>query len=355
MVDLHERTGVAAKHPQAASAGRCPQPERTAIVSAAWLTHPRVMDDPLRAICTELGFFTRPHARAAGYDDRAVAREARAGRWLRIRRGYYTFPDIWAVSTTEERHLIMCRAVLDSLGDCVALSHVSGCLAQGIDVWGVELGHVHVTRLDGGAGRTEAGVVHHEGLVLDHEVSVVDGMRVLTPQRCALEAGSLSRPESALVLLNSALHRGLCSIDDIGDQFDVMAHWPRVRHLHVPVHMATDKAESVGESRGLWLFFVEHLPAPTLQHEVIVDGRLIGRTDWAWLTRRGLGEFDGKIKYGRLLKPGQDPGDAVFMEKRREDALREATDSWMIRLVWDDLDKPSQTAARLRTKLAKAS
>ena len=313
------------------------------------------MDDPLRAICAELGFFTRAHAREAGHDDRAIAREARAGRWRRIRRGYYTFPDTWAEANPEQRHLIMCRAVLDSLGDDVALSHISGCIAHKVDVWDIPLDHVHVTRLDGGAGRIEAGVVHHEGLVLDNEVSVVDGMKVLAAQRCVLEAGSLGRPESALVLLNSALHRRLCSIDDIGNQFDVMAHWPRVRHLHVPVHMATEKSESVGESRGLWLFFVEHLPAPTLQHEVVVDGRLIGRTDWAWLKHRGLGEFDGKIKYGRLLKPGQDPGEVVFQEKRREDDLREATDAWMIRLIWTDLDRPSETATRIRTKLAKAS
>lgn len=313
------------------------------------------MDDPLRAICAELGFFTRTHAREAGYDDRLIARETRAGRWSRIRRGYYTFPDTWSDASREQRHLIVCRAVLDSLGDSVALSHVSGCLAHGVDVWGLPLDQVHVTRLDGGAGRREAGVVHHEGLVLDREVSVVDGMRVLAPQRCVLEAGSLGRPESALVLLNSALHRRLCSNEDIGAQFDVMAHWPRVRHLHVPVHMATDKAESVGESRGLWLFFVEHLPPPTLQHEVVVDGRLIGRTDWAWLRYRGLGEFDGKVKYGRLLRPGQDVGEVVFQEKRREDDLREATDAWMIRLIWSDLDRPSHTAARIRAKLAKAS
>ncbi|NYE37763.1 hypothetical protein F4692_002896 [Nocardioides cavernae] len=313
------------------------------------------MDDPLRAISAELGFFTRAHAREAGYDDRVIAREARAGRWLRIRRGYYTFPDTWSAASAEERHLLVCRTVLDSLGGKVALSHTSGCLAHQVDVWGIPLDRIHVTRLDGGAGRIEAGVVHHEGLVLDHEVGVVDGMRVLAPQRCVLEAGSLGRPESALVLLNSALHRRRCSIDDIGDQFDTMAHWPRVRHLHVPVHMATDQAESVGESRGLWLFFVEHLPAPTLQHEVVVAGRLVGRTDWAWLKHNGLGEFDGKVKYGRLLEPGQDAGEVVFQEKRREDQLREATDAWMVRLVWSDLDRPSQTAARIRAKLARAS
>ena len=313
------------------------------------------MDDPLRAVSRESGFFTRAHAREAGYDDRAVAREHRSGRWLRIRRGYYVFPDVWNAASAEERHLVRCRAVLDSLGDVVALSHVSACLAWGIDVWGVSLERVHVTRLDGGAGRVEGDVVHHEGFVADGEVTEAGGVRVLTAPRCVLEAGSAATAEAALVLLNSALHRGACTMTDIGNQFDLMARWPRMRHLHVPVRMATDLAESVGESRGLWLFWVEHLPAPVLQHEVYAGGRLVGRTDWAWPRHHGLGEFDGRVKYGRLLRPDQEPGEVVFREKRREDELREATGAWMVRLVWADLDQPAPTAARLRRLMSAAS
>ena len=311
--------------------------------------------DPLYAICLELGFFTRAHARGSGLDERAIDAEVRAGRWTRIRRGYYVFPQIWMSASAEERHLIRCRAVLDSLGDAVALSHVSGCVAAGIEVWGVPLDKVHVTRLDGGAGRIDRDVVHHEGMVLDHEVGEIDGLRVLSPTRCVLETGSLTSPESALVALNSALHRQLTTIGEVGTQFDLMSHWPHTRHLHVPVRMATDKSESVGESRGLWLFWTQHIPAPELQYEVWDRGRLVGRTDWAWPRRRGLGEFDGKSKYGRLLKEGQEPADAVFEEKKREDMLREATQAWMIRLIWSDLDRPDPTAARLRRLLAQTT
>lgn len=312
--------------------------------------------DPLRSIVDELHFFTRQHAIAAGYDDRTIAREVRARRWVRFRRGYYTFADIWASSTPEGQHLIRARAVLDSLGDAAVLSHVSACLVAGVDAWGLPLERVHVTRLDGGAGRIEADVVHHEGFVGNDEVVDVGGVRILRPARCVLEAASRGTAEHGLVLLNSALHKGLCTIEELGDQFDVMAYWPHMRHLHVPIRMCTSKAESVGESRGLWLFWQQHLPAPVLQHEVFdTRGILIGRTDWAWPKFRGLGEFDGKVKYGRLLKPGQDPGEAVFDEKRREDQLREATNSWMIRLVWSDFDIPSRTAARIRTRLAEAS
>ena len=42
---------------------------------------------------------------------------------------------------------------------------------------------------------------------------------------------------------------------------------------------------------------------------------------------------------GRLLKPGQDPGDVVFAEKRREDAVRRTTNGIMVRF---DLERPAR-------------
>ena len=75
------------------------------------------------------------------------------------------------------------------------------------------------------------------------------------------------------------------------------------------------------------------------------SGGLVGRTDFAWEDRGVLGEFDGRVKYGRLLRPGQDPGDAVFEEKRREDAIRD--EGWgVVRWVWSDLNVPHRLRHR---------
>ena len=79
-------------------------------------------------------------------------------------------------------------------------------------------------------------------------------------------------------------------------------------------------AESVGESRSRVLLARARLPPPVLQWEVPDPRTRIGRTDFAWPELRTVGEFDGRVKYGRLLRPGQEPGDVVFAEKRREDA-----------------------------------
>jgi hypothetical protein len=96
------------------------------------------------------------------------------------------------------------------------------------------------------------------------------------------------------------------------------------------------------------------LPLPDLQVEVRrPDSRLVGRCDFGWRGPRLLGEFDGQVKYGRLLRPGQTPGDAVFEEKRREDALRD--EGWgVVRWVWSDLAVPTALVSRWVRALARS-
>jgi hypothetical protein len=65
--------------------------------------------------------------------------------------------------------------------------------------------------------------------------------------------------------------------------------------------------------------------------------------------RRTVGEFDGKVKYGRLLRPGQELGDAVYAEKLREDAIR-AEGCEVVRRTWRDLDAFT-AVSRLRDRL----
>ncbi len=297
--------------------------------------------DPLRFICEQDGFFTRAMAREVGYSDQAISLMVRTKVWHRFRRGYYSFTDIWQFLEDAERHLVRCRAVLHSLGDAVALSHVSGVVAHGIDTWEIDLSRVHVTRLDGGAGRIEGDVVHHVGVCTEADVVVVDGLRTLPPTRCAIECGATTTSESALVVFNSLLQLGLADLDGLHRQFGLMGSWPGVRHLHIPIRLARPGAESIGESRGIWCFWVVGIPRPEVQFDVCdSDGIVRGTCDWGWPAARLLGEFDGKIKYGRLLRPGQQAGDVVFAEKRREDELRELTRFGMLRLIWADYQRP---------------
>jgi hypothetical protein len=313
--------------------------------------------DPLLVLIETNGYFTRAQARDLGWDDRAVGHAMRSGMWHRIRRGYYTYSETWSGLEAEQRHVVRARAVMHSLGPDVVLSHASGCAVHRIAMWDIDLRRVHVTRLDGGPGRIEGDVVHHEGFVADHEVVSVDGLQVLVPARCALEAASRATNEQGLVILDSLLAGGRCDQPDLVRQFEQMAHWPFTRHLHVVVRMANGRSMSPGESRGRWLFRCSGIPAPVLQYEVRgPDGLVMGTTDWAWPDHGALGEFDGFVKYSKLLEPGADPSQVVFAEKQREELLcRLSGLPRMVRIVWADYDRPRVTAGRVTSALDLAS
>jgi hypothetical protein len=312
--------------------------------------------DLLRHLADTRGFFTRAEALDTGESDKALRGGLRAGVLVRIRHGYYTYADLWQPMDAPGQYVTRASAVQHSLGPAVALSHVTGALIRGVATWGTDTTKIHVTRLDRGSGRVEGDVVHHVGRPGDDEIEVVNGLQILPADRCVVEAATQATSESALVMFDSFLHLRLGGDEQLRRRFDQMDRWPRRRHLLIPIRMADGRADGPGESRGRWLFWKAGIPAPDLQYEVYrADGTLAGASDWAWRDRGLLGEFDGRVKYGRLLRPGESAGDAVFREKRREDELRELTGLRMVRLVWADYSTPAATAERVRQALRSTS
>jgi hypothetical protein len=107
---------------------------------------------------------------------------------------------------------------------------------------------------------------------------------------------------------------------------------------------------SVGESRSRVAIARARLPAPVLQWEVRRrDGQFIGQVDFGWPQLGTVGEFDGRVKYGKLLRPGEDPAEALFREKQREDALRRE-DLGVVRWIWRDIANFTPIADRLRER-----
>jgi hypothetical protein len=120
------------------------------------------------------------------------------------------------------------------------------------------------------------------------------------------------------------------------------------RHAARVITFADGRSESVGESRSRVHLAQLGLAPSALQFPVRSPGGVfIGRADFAWEQAGVIGEFDGRVKYGRLLRPGQEAGEVVFEEKRREDAMRDA--AWeVVRWTWQDLSTPEQLGDRVR-------
>lgn len=311
--------------------------------------------DMLRQMCIERGFFLRREAVAYGVDDAALRRSLRAGVLTKLRHGAYAFTDLWEVASPVARHSALARAVVLANGGQVVVSHSSAVALHGFETWGLPLTQVHVTRLDGGAGRTTSGVVHHVAAVPAGDVVLVNQVPVTTPARAALESAILLDTERSLVLLDSGLRQRLFTPAELEARAALMGSWPGSLGIQVVSRLADGRSGSVGESRCRYLFWRCAVPAPQLQYEVFDEQGLVGVCDFAWPEHGLLGEFDGKVKYGAVLREGESPSDAVFREKRREDRLRRATGFRVVRLTWDMLAAPLQTAAYVRASLGSAA
>jgi hypothetical protein len=311
------------------------------------------MDDYFLGVEARQGFIARADVLSCGFDDRFIRRQLASKAWTRVRKGAYCLTFTWQTLDDIERHRRLARAVLHSHGDAVALSKVSALLMRpGCDVWNIDLSRVHVTRRDGRSGSVELDVVHHEGALADDDIEVVDGLLVMRESRCVIETIATAGVEPGLVVADAALHTGRVDADQLSETLESLRPWVGSRTIDLVLRLADGRAESVGESRSRFLFWSQGLPRPEVQFSVFDrTGRLIGISDLAWPQHEMLFEFDGRVKYGRLLKPGEDPGDAVFKEKVREDALRRTTGWAMERATWRDLSHPVDLARRTRRRM----
>ena len=308
------------------------------------------MEARLRALVAEHGVFTRKEALAAGYHDHAIAGLVRAGVWVRVRRGAYVFGDGWAGLTDNERYGVLCRAAVRQANARVVLSHTSSANEYGAPLWECDLTTVHLTRPDERAGRAEAGIVQHRGVIAEGDLVDRNGREVMSGTRTALELTLLLDVEHALVEIDYLLHQGFTTMEMLRTRYECMAHWPRSLTTDLVLRLADGRSESVGETRARFLCWAQHLPAPIPNYPIHDErGVEIARVDLAWPQLGVFLEFDGKKKYEEHRREGESVVDCVLREKQRESRIVELTGWRCIRIVWADLYKPADTAARIRS------
>lgn len=285
----------------------------------------------------------RPALRAAGFTDDELRRLRVQRRLTVVRRGVYLPSDDPRLDDAVARHVLDVRAAARHLSPDAVVSHVSAAVLHGLTLWDVPLDRVHVTRKRcSGGRRTDVLHLHTAGLGED-EIVEVDGLAVTSVPRTLADLARTRPFEHALVTVDAALHRNPATAPALADAVARSAGRkgsPRARRVAAA---ADGRAESPGETRSRLAIARARLPQPTLQHEV---PELRVRTDFYWEEFRTVGEFDGKVKYGRGLRPGEDPGEAVYREKRREDALRDLGLK-VVRWTWDELDTFVAPAERL--------
>jgi len=287
---------------------------------------------------------------ATGLSADELHRLRRSGELERVRRGAYAPPA--PDPAPEEAHRRLLAAVLRQSSAESVVSHVSAAVLHGLPVWRSSLAVVHLTRPRTGGGRVRAGCELHTSLLQPSEVVALDGVRVTSLARTVADLARTLPLDQAVAAGDAALRRGLPLADVIG-VLDGCRGWPGVGRARRAAGLLDGRSESAGESASRVRMHEAGLPAPVPQYEVYDGlGHLVGRADFGWEEQRVLGEFDGRVKYGRLLRSGRDVEEIVYREKLREDALRDL--GWrMARWTWPDLYPGQVLVARLNRALGR--
>lgn len=325
------------------------------------------------------GVASRADLLAVGWTEDELRRMRRRGEIRRIGHGAYLAidgvgPDAadaggrWARSATE--HRMRALAAVRRADPGAVLSHVSAALVHGLPCWGLPLDRAHLTR-DRRSGARRTGAVHlHVAALAAQDVQDVQdvpvdrdtGLRradpagaepnrlaVTTPARTVVDIARSAGFVQAVAVADAALARPdrdrppLTNPAELTAALHEAAGRPGTSAARRVVAFADGRSGSVGESRSRVALATAGLSAPELQWEVSApSGLVLATVDFAWPRHRVVAEFDGRVKYGRLLRPGERPGDAVFREKRREDVIR-AENYTVVRWTWQDL--PDLTAA----------
>ncbi len=294
---------------------------------------------------------TRSDAVSTGLSDAQLRGQVARCELVRLRRGTYQDAALFRAGTLEQRHLAaIAAAVAAQQSSETVVSHQSAAVLHGLPVWSADLSAVHVTKQRRNAGRRNAGI-HVHGAPLDpDEVTKVGVHLVTSPTRTVIDLALTIPFEGAVVAADAALHRRLTTTVELLAAVDASRGRHGLQQARSVIAFADRRSESVGESRSRWGMRLAGIRPPGLQHTILrTDGSIAARSDfdWDWL----LGEFDGISKYGRQLRPGEAPGDAVVREKHREDEVR-ALGYDVIRWTWNDLAQPKKLYARIAAKIA---
>lgn len=289
---------------------------------------------------------------AAGHSDLDLAQLVRAGVLRRVRRGAYVDAATYDAADTGGLHRLVAEAVSRQAKTRVVVSHSSAVPFHDGPTWGLPLDVAHVTRPDGRAGRAEAGVRQHRGILLDGDVVVRRGVEVMSATRTALEATTCASTEAGLVVVNDFLRRRLTTIHDLRTRYQPMAQHPFTVRTDLGLRLADDRLDSVAETRTFFMCYRGGVPRPVPQFEVRDEnGDVLARLDFAWPALGVWLEFDGRQKYVKFLRGGESVVDAVLREKGRESMIAELTGWRCIRITWADLERPNATVARILTLL----
>ncbi len=266
------------------------------------------------------------------YDE--IGRIRRRGELRRVRRGAYaaTPPEDLAL----DRHREMIMATVLQLRTDAVVSHASAAVLHRLPVPDSALGKVHLTRPRSvGGGKKRSLISLHSSRLEGPDVTEIGGIPVTSLARTVFDLARTLPFDQGVAAGDRALAVGM-AVELLSEMLERGKHWGGIRAAQRVAGFIDGRAESVGESYSRVRCFELGLPAPEPQLKIYENDRIVAYCDLGWPELGTVGEFDGRIKYGRLLKPNESSEQAVYREKLREDRIRDL--GWqVVRWIWAEL------------------
>jgi hypothetical protein len=270
-----------------------------------------------------------------GFTPTEIEQSQRRGRLTRVRPGAYTAAPDEALDAAD-RHRQLIEATIPQLSAEATLSYTSAAVLHGLPVWADDLRTVHLTRpRTGGGGKRRSWVTMHAQPLDPADVTIVDGIAVTSLERTIFDLARTLSYERSVAAGDRALALGM-AMDVLAEMLDRGRRWQGINQARRTAAFIDGRAESAGESVSRVRCAQFGLPAPQPQLAVLLPNQTTVYGDLGWPEFMTIGEFDGRVKYEKLLRPGESPTDVVLREKRREDRLR-ALGWQIVRWVWEDL------------------
>lgn len=257
----------------------------------------------------------------------------RRGTWTAVRRGVYV------AGRPEGRQRLVAEAAACwlALGRRAVLSHDAAAALHGL--LSPEDGAVELTSAEL-HGRVVPGFRLHPAALPPGHVVHAGRLPVTSVARTAVDLARRLPFETAVALVDDALHRQLVDRDDLARVVRDCERWPHIRRAGRAVEAADGSAESPLETRCRLLFHGHGLPEPETQSVLVdpADG-WYARVDFCWPRHRTVVEADGRLKY---VVPAD-----LWAEKLRQERIEEL--GWaVLRVTWHQVTRePERTVARV--------
>jgi very-short-patch-repair endonuclease len=256
--------------------------------------------------------FTLSDAGAAGWTREEVRTLVRHGDVREVVHGAYVsadVPDTLGLRAAALSRLVPARTVV---------CRRTAAWLYGVDVMALGA-HLKTPPVEllvpaGTAAVRRGGAIGYSGVLADHEVVEIDGLRVTTPQRTALDLARWLPLLDGVPAVDAMLHHQLVSLEALHAGASRLRGYRHKLRLERALELADDRAESPQESRlRIRLVVYAKLPAPEVQYVVPVAGGEF-RLDLAYVEVKIAIEYDGAEHHSSA-------GDVAY-DRWRRDMLR---------------------------------